>query len=134
MGIETGTFIMLGYPGETESDIKLTLNYLKSANPDYFTITVAYPIKGTPLYIETESSQIKKNFWAGSTDRDIDFKRTYQRSYYNYAVRWVVNSVKLHKLYLSDDDYGMNGWKPRFKILGARLGMYLTKSKMLKIS
>lgn len=134
MGIETGTFIMLGYPGETESDIKLTLNYLKSANPDDFTITVAYPIKGTPLYIETESSQIKKNFWAGSTDRDIDFKRTYQRSYYNYAVRWVVNSVKLHKLYLSDDDYGMNGWKPRFKILGARLGMYLTKSKMLKIS
>jgi len=134
MGIETGTFIMLGYPGETESDIKLTLNYLKSANPDYFTITVAYPIKGTPLYIETESSQIKKNFWAGSTDRDIDFKRTYQRSYYNYAVRWVVNSVKLHKLYLSDDDYGMNGWKPRFKILGARLGMYLTKSKMPKIS
>ena len=38
-GIETGTFIMLGYPGETEADIEATLEHLKAADPDQFTIT-----------------------------------------------------------------------------------------------
>ena len=37
---------MLGYPGETEDDILKTLDHLKNANPDIFTITTAYPIKG----------------------------------------------------------------------------------------
>jgi hypothetical protein len=31
--------------------------------------------------------------WAQSTDRDIDFTRTYSRRYYEYAVRWVYNAV-----------------------------------------
>jgi len=52
LGIETGTFIMLGYPGETEEDIIETINYLKEANPTQYTITIAYPIKGTSLYNE----------------------------------------------------------------------------------
>ena len=30
-GIETGTFIMLGYPGETEADIEATIEHLKSS-------------------------------------------------------------------------------------------------------
>jgi anaerobic magnesium-protoporphyrin IX monomethyl ester cyclase len=45
-GIQAGTFIMLGYPGETEADIRETVEHLKDSNPDLFTITVAYPIKG----------------------------------------------------------------------------------------
>ncbi len=45
---------MVGYPGETEADIYETVSHLKQSNPDLFTITVAYPIKGTPLYQETE--------------------------------------------------------------------------------
>ena len=48
-GIQAGTFIMLGYPGETEDDIEETIRHLKESNPEYFTITVAYPIKGTEL-------------------------------------------------------------------------------------
>ena len=54
-GIEAGTFIMLGYPGETEEDIEETIHHLKESNPDHFTITVAYPIKGTELYQEIEA-------------------------------------------------------------------------------
>lgn len=132
IGIETGTFIMLGYPGETEKDIHLTLNYLKRANPDLFTITVAYPIKGTSLFSETESSHIQKGSWVASTDRDIDFKRTYPRSYYNFAVRWIVNSMNLHKSYLSGNTPGLRSMKIWLKILMARCGMYMTKSKLLK--
>lgn len=96
-GVESGTFIMLGYPGETEADIHLTLNYLKRANPDLFTITVAYPIKGTGLYEDVKNDLIYDLDWFTTTDRDNDFKRAYCRRYYDFAVRWVVNGVNLHK-------------------------------------
>lgn len=122
-GIETGTFIMLGYPGETEQDIELTLEHLKKANPDLFTITVAYPIKGTGLYDDIEDQIIKQPDWFSSTDRDIDFVRTYPRPYYDYAVRWVVNSVNFHKLKLAGKATSLAGIKTIIKITLAKAGM-----------
>ncbi len=97
LGIETGTFIMLGYPGEDEKDISETITYLKAANPTHFTITVAYPIKGTSLYNEIEDKITVQPNWETSTDRDIEFTRTYSRKFYDYAVRKVVNEVNYHK-------------------------------------
>jgi len=97
MGIETGTFIMLGYPGETEKNIEETIQYLKEAKPTHYTITVAYPIKGTSLYNEIEDQITKRPNWESSTDREIDFKRTYSRKYYNYAVSKVVNEVEFDR-------------------------------------
>lgn len=92
-GIEAGTFIMLGYPGETKKDIQLTINHLKDSKPDFYTITLAYPIKGTPLYNEVEKKITSKINFATMTDRDIDFKRSYSTRYYKHALRWVHNSV-----------------------------------------
>jgi radical SAM superfamily enzyme YgiQ (UPF0313 family) len=97
LGIETGTFIMLGYPGETEEDIMETIQYLKDANPTQYTITIAYPIKGTSLYNEIENDITVQPDWETSTDRQIDFKRTYSRKYYDYAVKKVVNEVEFQR-------------------------------------
>ena len=97
LGIETGTFIMVGYPGEDEDDINESIRYLKAANPTHFTITVAYPIKGTSLYNEIEDKITTQPNWNTSTDRDIDFKRTYSRKFYDYAVRRIVNEVNYNK-------------------------------------
>jgi anaerobic magnesium-protoporphyrin IX monomethyl ester cyclase len=97
LGMETGTFIMLGYPGEDEEDIKQTVQYLKEANPTLFTITVAYPIKGTSLYNDVEKDITIKPNWETSTDREIDFKRTYSRKYYDYAVKYVTSEVNFHR-------------------------------------
>ena len=96
-GIETGTFIMVGYPTETLEDINLTIDYLKEADPDLFTITVAYPIKGTGLYEQIESKIVVQPEWSTSTDRQIDFERTYPRQFYDFAVRRIVNEVNFHK-------------------------------------
>lgn len=96
-GIQAGTFIMLGYPGETTADIDETIHHLKVANPDLYTITIAYPIKGTPLYEEVESNFTVFPDWDKGTDRDIDFKRTYNKKFYEYAVRLVYNEVRYHK-------------------------------------
>jgi radical SAM superfamily enzyme YgiQ (UPF0313 family) len=108
LGIETGTFIMLGYPGETEEDIHNTVQYLKEANPTHYTITIAYPIKGTSLYNEIENDITILPNWETSTDRDIDFKRTYSRKYYNYAVKKVVNEVGFSRL---ENKFNFTGFK-----------------------
>lgn len=131
-GIQTGTFIMLGYPGETEQDIRDTVQHLKAANPDLFTITVAYPIKGTGLYEEVQSVTISGLPWAESTDRDLDFRRTYPRKYYDYAVRWTVNAVHWHKARRSGRGYSVHGFRLAAKTAVARAGMFWWRfSKMM---
>lgn len=96
-GLQAGTFIMVGYPGETREDIYATVQHLKNADPDLFTITVAYPIKGTPLYAEVEDRFVTNLPWESSTDRDIDFTRTYNRRYYDYAIQMINYEVNYHK-------------------------------------
>lgn len=96
-GIETGTFIMVGYPGETYEDILKTAAYLEAAQPDHFTITKSYPIKGTTLYQEIESDIIHSPDWNSSTDREIEFKRTYPPAFYQAAIRYIHNRVHLQR-------------------------------------
>ncbi|MBP6827282.1 MAG: B12-binding domain-containing radical SAM protein [Saprospiraceae bacterium] len=127
-GIQAGTFIMLGYPGETEADIRETVEHLKDSNPDLFTITVAYPIKGTGLYEEVEAISVAPGAWAEHTDRDLDFPRTYPRRYYDYAVRWTVNAVHLHKARLAGRRFTPAGLKLRVKTWVAEAGMWWWRS------
>ena len=122
-GIEAGTFIMLGYPGETEEDIKATVQHLKLSNPHHFTITLAYPIKGTGLYQEIEAQQLADLDWNKTTDRDRDFERTYPRRYYDYAIRWVVNEVNFHQNKLEKGSLTMRGIKAKTKSIAAKLGI-----------
>jgi anaerobic magnesium-protoporphyrin IX monomethyl ester cyclase len=70
-GIQVGMFIMLGYDGETVSDIEATTEHLKIANPDVFLTTVAYPIKGTGYYKAVERRVLARIGWDGTTDRDL---------------------------------------------------------------
>ena len=121
-GMEAGTFIMLGYPGEEESDIKETLHHLKYSNPDQYTITVAYPIKGTPLYTEVENLFVKELPWETSTDRDIDFKRKYNRKYYQHAINWIHFEMLFHKRKKNS-----SGWLLKLKAWKARSRMWHEK-------
>ena len=127
IGIETGTFIMLGYPGEDKKDIQDTIEHLKKSNPTHFTITVAYPIKGTSLYDEIEQDITVQPNWETSTDRDIDFKRTYSRKFYDYAVRKVVNEVNYHRALHNGQRDVFKALKLKAKATAATLMMELAK-------
>jgi len=126
-GIETGTFIMLGYPGETEEDINETIHHLKVSDPDHFTITIAYPIKGTGLYEQVSNVHTTSPDWDTSTDRDIDFKRTYPRKYYDYALRRVINEVNYFKQVKAKKQLSFSALKMRVKYNLAGLGMWWTR-------
>lgn len=97
-GIEAGTFIMLGYPGEKKEDIYETVQHLKESNPDIFLTTVAYPIKGTPFYQEVEERILTNMPWDKRTDRDLDFTGRYSKKFYRHANRYLVNEVNFHKM------------------------------------
>lgn len=118
-GMEAGTFIMLGYPGEDEKDIIETLHHLKYSDPDFYTITVAYPIKGTPLYSEVENVFTQDLAWENSTDRDIDFKRSYSRRYYDYAMQWIQCEMSKSKTHQN-----MQSLVLGLRALKARTGMF----------
>ena len=128
-GIQAGTFIMLGYPTETEKDIKQTLQHLKNANPEWFTITITYPIRGTELFEEVEAiSNAHEINWADNTDRDIDFKRTYTKKYYQYAIQWIVQEMAFYQR--RNKKLGLlASSKTKLKAIRARVGMMMEKRK-----
>lgn len=98
VGIKTGMFIMLGYEGEEIRDLEDTVDHLKKADPDLFLTTVAYPIKGTPYYNEVESRLIETDKWEHRTDRDLTVAGRHSKRFYQFATRWMVNEVGLHKM------------------------------------
>jgi radical SAM superfamily enzyme YgiQ (UPF0313 family) len=124
-GIEAGTFIMLGYPGETETDIDATIEHLKRADPDQFTITVAYPIKGTPYYEEVagRGDIIDPRPWELTTDRDLALRRPRSSLYYRLAVARVVHEVRSHQLARRAGPMSAGALQSRVKALVARAGM-----------
>lgn len=126
-GLETGTFIMVGYPGETEADLEQTILHLKSADPDYYTLTLAYPITGTELFEETESLFTLKPDWSSSTDRDIDFKRTYPRRYYDFAIRRIYNEVAYAKCRTRRDGNLLQSGTYKLKSIAAKAAMLLSR-------
>lgn len=125
-GIEAGTFIMLGYPGEKKSDILETVKHLKDSNPDIFLATVAYPIKGTPFYSQVESELVTGLSWDKRTDRDLDFKGRYSQTFYKHANRYMVNEVNLHKMRQNGSGVTSLG-KTFLKAKISKLMMSLTK-------
>jgi anaerobic magnesium-protoporphyrin IX monomethyl ester cyclase len=125
-GIETGTFIMLGYPGETEADIEATIEHLKRADPDQFTITVSYPIKGTPFYDDVRQEIIDPGPWATSTDRDIRLRGRRSSFYYRFAVSRVVNEVRqFQAARRAGTTLSLSAAKHQARALVARAGMRL---------
>src|SRR5690606_10269359 len=96
-GIEAGMFIMLGYEGETEADLRETVECLKRAMPDRLLTTLAYPIKGTPYYEEVADRVVALRSWSDGSDRDLTVAGRRSRRYFVHANRWVVNTWALHR-------------------------------------
>ncbi len=92
-GIEVGMFIMLGYPGEEESDLRATVDHLKRTAPDVFLTTLAYPIRGTPYHDKVEGALREPGAWSEWSDRDLVPRGRPTRLYYRFARQWMEGEV-----------------------------------------
>jgi radical SAM superfamily enzyme YgiQ (UPF0313 family) len=128
-GIEAGMFIMLGYHGETIADLEDTVQHLRICNPDIFLTTVAYPIKGTPYYAEVEADILRSGTWEQNSDRDLTIAGRYSKRFYQYATRWMVNEVALHRARIRGDVPMQRMAKMWLNTRIGRIGMALSQNQ-----
>ena len=128
-GIEVGMFIMLGFEGEEESDLRATAEHLKNSNPDVFLTTVAYPIKGTGYYKQVEQKIIARADWARRTDRDLTVAGRHSKTYYQYAQRWLWGEFIFNKQRKNGNDF-LRLTKAAANIGIGKLGMTLTANQV----
>ncbi len=131
-GIQAGMFIMLGYAAETSRHLEETLAHLKSANPDVFLTTVAYPIKGTPYYDEVSDRIIPLKPWDQGSDRDFTVAGRHSRRYYAFANRWMVGEVALNRARLNGQAHPRALARHFLNARIGRMGMALTRHQREK--
>ena len=129
-GIEVGMFIMLGYEGEDRADLEATVEHLKVAGPDTFLTTVAYPIKGTPYYASVADRVISRRAWELGSDRDYTVAGRHSPRYYQFATRWMVGEVALHRQRHSSRRSYPRMAKTFFSAKLGRMGMLLTQREV----
>ena len=122
-GIEAGTFIMLGYEGETVEDIETTVDYLKTATPDVFLTTISYPIKGTEYYERVADRIEPLRSWETGSDRDLQISGRASLAFYRAAIRWMVAEAALARWRVRGGAGPLMRLKAILKVWLGRLGM-----------
>jgi radical SAM superfamily enzyme YgiQ (UPF0313 family) len=89
-GMEFLAWILLGYPGEGKKDIYLTRDLVVKIKPDVLSISVAFPIKGTPFYdMVKDRLEHKRPIWRRTAENRLVFRGRYPNSFYFFARLWL---------------------------------------------
>lgn len=62
--IEVSSFIMIGFPGETDETMKETAKFLSEINPDHCVFTMFCPMPGSPFFTHLPGDSSVKNGFA----------------------------------------------------------------------
>jgi hypothetical protein len=92
--------------------------------------TVAYPIKGTPYYASVADRVIARRAWDRGSDRDYTVAGRHSPRYYDFATRWMVNEVALHRQRHSSSPSYPRLAKSFVNARLGRLGMLLTEREV----
>ncbi len=129
-GIQTGMFLMWGYEGEELSDIEATVEHVKKTDPDIFFTTVAYPIKGTPYFLEVAQRVDSLKPWNIGSDREVRIRGRHSRQFYGFADKLLRSEVELERLQRkADADVSAMAALQR-KIKDARVGLHASASEV----
>ncbi len=93
LGIETYFYMMVGYPGETWSDLERSVSLLRRTRPDAFSTTIAYPLPGTPFYEEVRDRLTFEGEhapdWTHTAENRVLFERgRFSTLFYRRVIRW----------------------------------------------
>jgi anaerobic magnesium-protoporphyrin IX monomethyl ester cyclase len=81
-GIRACYFLQFGYPGETWSDIRKTIDLVRRTRPDDIGVSVSYPLPGTKFHSQVEATMAAKRNWTDSGDLTAMFKTSYTSDFY----------------------------------------------------
>ncbi|MEO7213475.1 radical SAM protein [Mucilaginibacter sp.] len=95
-GIKPSFFIQFGYPGETKSDIGLTIDMINRLLPFEIGISVSYPLPGTGFYEKVKAELKKKTNWADSDEMALMFTNTFPAPYYKQLHSYVHQNYHKH--------------------------------------
>ncbi|MDE1150333.1 MAG: radical SAM protein [Azospirillaceae bacterium] len=129
-GIRAGTFIMLGYDGETWEDIDATARHLRLSAPDDVLTTISYPIKGTPYYDKVADRIAGGGAWHEGSDRALTVVGRKSRRFYRHAQRWLAAESRLGRLEATPDRDLLRHAKARASSALSRLAMYATRHEV----
>ena len=81
-GIRACYFLQLGYPGETWSELRETIEFVRETRPDDIGVSFSYPLPGTPFYENVRTQLGQKRNWSDSDDLCIMFRAAYNTDFY----------------------------------------------------
>jgi anaerobic magnesium-protoporphyrin IX monomethyl ester cyclase len=81
-GIRACFFLQFGYPGETWTDIRKTVQMVRETRPDDVGVSVSYPLPGTKFYQRVREELGAKSNWVDSDDLAMMFKGAYTSEFY----------------------------------------------------
>lgn len=64
-GIKLTVYLMIGFPGETDEDVRKTIDFAHELDADYYSLSVLAPYYGTEIYNSLQSTgfELKKENW-----------------------------------------------------------------------
>jgi len=109
LDIDTYFYMMVGYPGESWSDLKRSVRLLRRARPDDFSTTIAYPLPGTPFYEEVRDRLALEGAgtvdWTHTAENRVLFKRgRLSTLFYRRVIRWFHSEWRNARLKAGDED------------------------------
>jgi radical SAM superfamily enzyme YgiQ (UPF0313 family) len=115
LGIYTTVNILIGFPGETKSDIEDSRAFLKTINADWFIILVATPLIGSEMLdICLKKNYIKGNFMDCSFKRGIVGTEDFTVEYIHemeYILNLELNFVENSDLRLGNYKMALKGFE-----------------------
>jgi radical SAM superfamily enzyme YgiQ (UPF0313 family) len=92
-GISLTAYFMIGFPGETDEDVKKTIRLAEEINADYNSLSVVAPYYGTQIYHDLAAS-------------GHDFSKAHWEYFYHQSKEMIINS-NLSK-HLVDEFFNIN--------------------------
>lgn len=88
VGLRTGAFFILGYPGETEETVLDTIRFATRLPVDYLSFTMPYPLPGTALH-ERVKGRIRRDWTAPESivsEHTLTFEGDFSEAKIKFAI------------------------------------------------
>jgi anaerobic magnesium-protoporphyrin IX monomethyl ester cyclase len=82
VGIRACYFLQFGFPGETWTDIRKTIDIVRQTKPDDIGVSLSYPLPNTRFHERVREELGAKRNWSDSDDLCVMFKGAYTDAFY----------------------------------------------------